>query len=174
MRCAKGDRYTWSCRSSQSVIDYALYNKEALLNKIHITSMCIDEEKANSCGSDHNRISLQLNICPQHKVDKRVRPAKQHWKTKDKERLEAFSLQLESEIENVTTYEELEECCLKVAEHAIGKTTKTRSTPWFDKTVKTAIAERRTLSRLHRHTKEGTAAKDIAWKQYLEKKRTSP
>lgn len=135
--------------------------------------MCLDEEKANSCGSDHNRISLQLNLCPQHKVDNRARPAKQHWKTKDKERLEAFSLQLESELEDVATYEELEERCLKVAEHAIGKTeqrTKTRSTPWFDKTVKAAIAERRTLSRLHRHTKEDTAAKEIAWKQYIEKK----
>lgn len=40
----------------------------------------------------------------------------------NKDRLEAFSLQLESEVEDITTHAELQERFLQMTEQTIGKT----------------------------------------------------
>lgn len=169
--------YTWSRNTQKTTVDYALYNNLAVQHNIKIKSLHVDEEKINNCGSDHNRIKISLEAYrPQQaqKKDIRMEATTTHWKTQDTDALNAFACQLETELDEYCTYEEFTEKCINVAEKTIGRRKKHpfhRATPWFDADVKKQIAERKRLSRKHRHMQSNdAAAKEAAWKDYLEQK----
>lgn len=165
--------YTWSRRANKSAIDYILYNQEVVRQDINITALYIDEDKTNSCGSDHNRMKLCLRRHQPHRVN-RPETTKAHWRVKEQERLDEFSNKLESTLTEPLTYEEFAEKCLSVAQETIGKTSekkRTRNTPWFDGELKTEIRIRKELSRRHRHTPNESTEKEVIWKEYLAQKR---
>ncbi|KAH9367111.1 hypothetical protein HPB48_014751 [Haemaphysalis longicornis] len=169
--------YTWSRNTQKTAIDYALYNNLAVQHNINITSLHIDEEKLDSCGSDHNRIKICLEADRPRQTEKkcnRTGTTTAHWKTQDTDALTAFASQLETELDEYCTYEEFIEKCIKTAEETVGRKKKHlfhRATPWFDTEVKKQIAERKRLSKKHRHIQQyDAAAKEVAWKDYIEQK----
>lgn len=86
-------KVTWNSGIHQSTIDYALMKPNCKSPVSLSVSMHIDEDGEMSCGSDHNRIKINLRWKGRQRKNRKryVRKKSGAWRIRNEEKLETFA-----------------------------------------------------------------------------------
>ncbi len=151
--------YTWSQEPRKSVIDYVLVNNEMYT---YYESMHIDERQEITDLSDHNLITVNLNIGGGNESYGN----KAEWKTTeyyrtDEESLKKYTLALETQIlnKNISNITDFNKLVKEVADSSLKKKYKRKTKqdqklhepPWMTHEIRTNIKKRKEYNRKKRN-----------------------
>ncbi|XP_033127437.1 uncharacterized protein LOC117125145 [Anneissia japonica] len=140
-------KFTWFQNQHKSILDYGLVSNNVYDN---IKEFLIDDHGIFNLGSDHNMITIEMDIQPTHKIQT-VKTIDYCWNIKHDQDWIPFQEDLVSRFNNWDpdqlsaneAWDTWKSRVLFSAKNTIGYKNKPNSKPWFDNEIEIAIKKRK-------------------------------